>query len=152
MQLIFNFAALINMKKIIYLVILLFITTMAEAQQNWDVCVQKKTVLKKVEESRENNVVKIKRTALGNKTSLTIKFNDADTANNITLTVDKEAGGGLASWEFTGKPITISGQELKKLFIGENKLVFTYTAIPKDPRLAMVVRVRPVHVCSVVLY
>ncbi|MEI2740727.1 MAG: hypothetical protein V9F01_18275 [Chitinophagaceae bacterium] len=140
------------MKKIIYLVVLSFITTMAGAQQNWDVCVQKKPVLKKVEENKEKNVVTIKRTSLGNKTSLTIKFNDADTANNITLMVDKEAGGGLTSWEFTGKPITISGKELKKLFTGENKLIFTYSAIPKDPNLAMLVRVRPVHVCTVELY
>ncbi len=140
------------MKKILSLSLLLLITIMADAQQSWDVAVQKKTVLKKAEENSEKNIVKIKKSSLGKKTPLTIKFNDADTANNITLMADKETGGGLASWVFTGKPITISGEELKKLFAGENKLIFTYTAIPKDLNTAMVLRIRPVHMCSVSLY
>jgi len=37
------------------------------------------------------------------------------------------------------------------LFSGRTKLLFYFTEIPKDPAKAAVVRIRPVHLCTLVI-
>ncbi len=140
------------MKKIFTLLLLsVSIAIAANAQRSWDVRVQTKTMLKKAEENPEKNKVTIKRSLLSKKDLLTIKLNEPDTAYNITIEAFADDRSGLQSWEYKGKPLVIAGKDLKKLFIGRNKIQFHYMAIPKDPALAAVVRIRPVHICTVTL-
>ena len=120
------------------------------SQESWDITFAKKTLLKKAAENPEKNSVKISRTSLTTKNKFILKLNDVDTAYNITIEVTSEDGTGQQSWKYTGKQLTISGATLKKLLTGRNKIKFQYMAIPKDPNLAAVVRIRPVHICTVV--
>jgi hypothetical protein len=136
-----------------YFLILLFTlgTFMAQAQTGWTVSYQKKALLKNAAEDKTKNVVNIKTSTLKSTALLQLQPVDADTAFNITIEAEavNEEFTGLKSWEYKGKAVSISGAELKTLFTGRKKLAFYYTAIPKDPNLAAVVRVRKVHICTV---
>lgn len=141
------------MKKTISTILLIAFSFMATAQKSWTVCYQKKTVLKNVTASNDKNIVAIKKSTLSGTASLTVKFNNPDTAYNITLMADAvgEELTGLKSWEYAGKTMTISGKELKELFTNRNKIVLYYAAIPKDPELAARVRIARVQVCTVLV-
>ncbi len=120
------------------------------SQQSWDITFAKKTLFKKATENPAKNLATISRTSLTAKNKFILKLNNADTANNITIEATDENGSGQQSWEYTGKPLTISGTDLKKLLTGRSKIKFHYMAIPKDPNLAAVVRIRPVQICTIV--
>jgi hypothetical protein len=139
------------MKKIFSIILLTAISIMATAQVNWTIGYQKKILLKNVSVNNDKNIVVLKKSSLNGKSSLTVKFNNTDTAYNITLMADAvgEELTGLKSWEYAGKTMIISGKELKELFTNRNKIVLYYAAIPKDPNLAAVVRIGRVHVCTV---
>lgn len=141
------------MKKTALIFFLSIFSFMVEAQEGWTVCYQKKTLLKNAAEDAQKNVVSIKKSTLKNSVVLELSPVNADTAFRIT--VEAEAVGeeftGLKSWEYDGKKISIAGKELKELFTNRKKLAFFFTAIPKDPNLAAVVRVRKVHICTVYL-
>lgn len=140
-----------DMNKLFLILLFTFGAFMAGAQTGWTVSYQKKVLLKNAAEDMTKNVVSIKKSTLKSTVFLQLNPVDADTAYNITI--EAEAVGeeftGLKSWEYKGKAVSISGTELKTLFTGRKKLAFYYTAIPKDPNLATVVRVRKVHVCTV---
>ncbi|MBK6936235.1 MAG: hypothetical protein IPH18_04615 [Chitinophagaceae bacterium] len=124
---------------------------MAQAQTGWTISYQKKALLKNAAEDKTRNVVSIKKSTLKSTALLQLNPVGADTAYNITIEAEAvgEAFTGLNAWEYSGKAVSISGTELKTLFTGRKKLAFYYTAIPKDPNLAAVVRVRKVHICTV---
>lgn len=134
--------------------IFLFITglaylTMAQAQENWTISYGKKTILKKVTENQQKNVVSISKASLKTNAKLTILLHGADTANNIILMANLDNGNNVKEWEYTGKSLSIAASELKALFGNNHKLQFYYRSIPKDPALAAVVRIRPVHIFSI---
>ncbi|MEQ1677694.1 MAG: hypothetical protein ABL876_13380 [Chitinophagaceae bacterium] len=83
--------------------------------------------------------------------NITISFAKKDTASVITIMADDANRSGLKSWENVSQKITITSAELKELFTGRSKIVFYYTAIPRDPEKAAIVRMRPIHLCTVVL-
>ncbi len=139
------------MKKFFFITLLTGFALAADSQQNWDVIFKKKTLLKNVEENIAANMITIKKSDLNSKNPFTIKFNNQDTANIITLEAYTDSRSGLQSWKFTGKQIIIKGADFKKLFSGQSRIHFHYMAIPKDPALAALVRIRPIHVCTVVL-
>lgn len=118
---------------------------------NWTISYQGKDLLKKKTENVEKNTITLSKSKLAKAGSLKISFNQIDTASNITLLVNNENNSGLRSWDSVTKSITISNAELKRLFLDKKKIIFYYTAIPKDPQKAMVVRIRPVHVCTLLL-
>lgn len=139
------------MKKLSLILLFTLGTFMAQAQTGWTISYQKKLLLKNAAEDNAKNLVNIKKTTLKSTVFLQLNPVDADTA--YTITIEAEAVGeeftGLKSWEYKDKAVSISGTELKTLFTGRKKLAFYYTAIPKDPNLAAVVRVRKVHICTV---
>ena len=141
------------MKKTISTILLIAISFMATAQKSWTVCYQKKTVLKNVTATTDKNIVVIKKSTLSATSSLAIRFNNSDTAYNITLMADAvgEELTGLKSWKYAGKTMIISGKELKELFTNRKKIVLYFAAIPKDPNLAAIVRIGRVQVCTVQL-
>jgi D-alanine-D-alanine ligase-like ATP-grasp enzyme len=138
------------MNKFLIIALMSLLPVIGFSQQSWDVTFAKKTLLKKAAENPVKNLVKVSRSSLTTTNKFVLKLNNADTAYNITIEATMEDGSGQQSWEYTGKPLTISGSDLKKLLTGRSKIKFQYMAIPKDPNLAAVVRIRPVHICTVV--
>lgn len=139
------------MNRFSIIVLMVLLPALGIAQQSWDVTFAKKTLLKKAVENPAKNTVSLSRSSLTTKNKFILKLNNADTAYNITIEATTTGRSGLQSWEYTGQPLTLSGPDLKKIFTGRNQVQFYYMAIPKDPALAAVVRMRPVHICSVLL-
>ena len=139
------------MKKIILTIFSLAVFSMIHSQESWTIGFAKKTILKKVAENQQKNSFTLTKSSLKNSSKLTIQLHGVDTANLVTLMANQENGNNVKEWEYAGKVFTISGNELKSLFNTNNKLLFYYRSIPKDPNLAAVVRIRPVHVCTILL-
>lgn len=139
------------MKKIIFLFFASLLSLATHAQQSWTVTHQKKTLLKNVEEDTEGNTIRIKKSTLSLSGCLTITFKVNDGTVNRTLMADDSSRVGLKSWEKVKKTISISNADLKKLFKGRNTIILYFTEIPKDPAKAAVVRMRPVHLCTLVI-
>lgn len=139
------------MKRYLLLSILSFAGLVSTAQLNWNISYQKKDMLKKVTENPAKNLVNIPKKSLKKSGSFIISFNNPDTAYNYTLMVDDDNHSGIKSWDNMIKSVTITTSELSSIFQNNTKIHFYYTAIPKDPAKAAVVRMRPVHVCTLIL-
>lgn len=139
------------MKKIFFLFIAAIFSLAIQAQQSWTVIHQKKTLLKNVEEDKEGNIIKIKKSTLSLSGCLTISFKVNDGTVIRTLMADDSSRVGIKSWENVKKTVSISNADLKKLFRGRNKIMLYFTEIPKDPAKAAVVRMRPLHLCTLEL-
>lgn len=139
------------MKKIILTILTFTFLTMAEAQESWTICYGKKSLLKKVSEDKEKNSFTINKSSLSGNSKLTIQLHAVDTANYITLMANLDNGNNVKEWEYNSKTFRITAGELKTLFGSESKLHFYYRSLPKDPEKAAVVRIRPVHVCTITL-
>ena len=139
------------MKKIFLLITAFIISMTIYGQQRWTVSHQKMVILKNVEEAPESNTITLSKSSLSQEGNLTFTFKINDGTVNRTLMVDDSSRAGIKSWENSKKTTSISNAELKKLFSGRTKLLFYFTEIPKDPAKAAVVRIRPVHLCTLVL-
>lgn len=139
------------MKKLILTILTFTFLTMAQSQESWTICYGKKSILKKVSEDKEKNSFTISKSSLTSNAKLTIQLHAVDTANNITLMANLDNSNTVKEWEYTGKTLSITASELKKIIGQNNKLDFYYRSIPKDPEKAAVVRIRPVHVCTITL-
>ncbi|MBI5370928.1 MAG: hypothetical protein HZA79_02750 [Sphingobacteriales bacterium] len=139
------------MKKIIVLLSILCCSAALFGQQRWTVSHQKKTILKNVGEDEKKNIIQVKKAALSLPGCLTISFKINDGTVNRTLMADDSSRVGLKSWENVKKTISIKNADLKKLFNGQHKLLLYFTEIPKDPSKAAVVRMRPIHICTLIL-
>jgi hypothetical protein len=137
------------MKSIILTLISLVFFTMAQSQESWTICYGKKTILKKVAENKQKNLFTISKSSLSTNSKLTIQLHEVDTTNYITLMANLEDGTNLKEWEYAGKTFIIPASELKSMAGTNSKLLFYYRSIPKDPEKAAVVRIRPVHVCTI---
>lgn len=121
------------------------------AQQRWTVSYQKKIKLKSVEEDPENNTIRIKRSRLSAAGDLIITFAINDGTVNRTVMADDSSRSGIKNWENVNKKLSIKAAELQKLFQSRDKILFYFTEIPKDPEKAAVVRMRPVHLFTLVI-
>ena len=121
------------------------------AQQRWTVSYQKKIKLKSVEEDPETNTIGIKRTRLSTAGDLIITFKVNDGTVNRTVMADDSSRSGIKSWEKVKKTLIIKAADLRKLFKSREKVLFYFTEIPKDPEKAAVVRMRPVHLFTLVI-
>lgn len=108
-----------------------------------------KTKLKQVEENREGNMVMVTTAELNKTGWFEIKFNKYDTAMRRTVFVNDASGLSMQNWEEVKKNWRISTEALKKLFDKGGELSFYFTEIPRDINKAMVIKVRPLHLCMV---
>jgi hypothetical protein len=128
---------------------LFFFGNALNAQYTWCVSIQGKVKLRHVEENREGNVVLLSLEELNKAGYFHINFSRSDTAMRRTIFVDDSAGSGMQNWEEVKKQWKIPTSQLKTLIDKGGDLSFYYTEIPRDINKAMVVKVRPVHLCTV---
>jgi len=124
------------------------IGTNLNAQYNWCVSHNGKVRLHKVSEQPAKNQLTLSESDLKKSGYFQIKFNRSDTSMHRTILVDDASGSGIGSWEEVKRSWRISNKELAKLFEERSQLKFYYTEIPRDVNKAMLVRVRPVHLCT----
>jgi hypothetical protein len=137
--------------KFILLAFTLIFATMVSAQDSWKVVLNGKNSLSTSTESEEKNVVNVKASDLSKKNDFVIAYTqkekNADWQRSI-IAVDENDHELLNKQ--TDK-LKIKNSELQALFKKSNKIRFYTISLPKDPAKRAVVRVRRVHLCTLVL-
>lgn len=137
------------MKYILLFAFLFFGEYALNAQYTWCVSMKGKTWLRHVEENRDGNRIWITEEELGQSGYFHINFNRYDTAMRRTIFVDDSTGSGIQNWEEVRRKWQIPISELKSLMDKGGELSFYFTEIPRDINKAMLIKVRPVHLCTV---
>ena len=138
------------MKHAILYICMMLLGFAVPAQEKWCVSLNGIQKLKNVSENREENRIEIDAGVLSKPGQLEIKFNRYDTAMKRSIMVD-DATGGIQSLQEIKKIFRIKTAALAKLFENRKELSIYYTEIPRDINKAMAIRVRPVHVCTLIL-
>ena len=121
------------------------------AQDSWKVCLDKKVLLKASTEDAEKNVIKISSNNLIKTKTFVVSYKEASSQKGWerTLTAYDEKDNELKKQ--TGKKFTLKTSELKTL-LGQYKTIKIYTInSPTDPKMKSQVRLRRVHLCTLVL-
>jgi hypothetical protein len=139
------------MKKIILITLLVSIAFLADGQTKCSVSFLGKKVLNNKEENVAKNVIKIKKELLKKPGNFIISFNKYDTAYKRTVMINNADGQGIINFEDVNKPVIISTKQLKTILNGKNKIIVYYIKIPSDPSKAAIVRMRPIHICTIVV-
>jgi hypothetical protein len=137
------------MKQLLISILLLLSATRMTAQYTWCVSLNGKTKLKNVSENKQRNTIAVTKAELNKAGFFHIKFNRYDTAMRRTIMVDDSLGSGLQNWEEVKRSWQITTAELKQILHRGGNIIFYFTEIPRDVNQAMLVRVRPVHLCTI---
>ncbi|MBL7741753.1 MAG: hypothetical protein JNK14_21215 [Chitinophagaceae bacterium] len=124
-------------------------------ENSWTIKWNKKVLLTATSENESANTRKLKKTELSKKYFLEINYKEADPVKakewKRSFLFFGDTENELLRKDST-QSVKIAAAELKKLF-GKQKKIRIYTlSIPTDPDLAARVRVRRVHVCTLMLY
>ena len=123
----------------------------AIAQDSWKVCLDKTVLLNTSTEDAEKNVVKISSSGLKKGKTFIVRYNEATPQKGWerTITAYDEKDNELKTQ--TGKKFTLKTSELKSL-LDKYKTIKIYTInSPTDPKMKSQVRLRRVHLCTLVL-
>lgn len=119
------------------------------AKPGWEVFVNKQLILQSNTEDPAVNSRIVKAADLFN-TNLQIIYTETPDAQlNRSYIIMDNNRRELFRTENSKQPI--NGAALKKAAGGETTLVIYTLAIPSDPALAATIRVRPVHLCTLIL-
>ena len=140
----------LDMKWFLLLMMGLIIQT-SEAQDKWIVHVNKKAVLEATEESVENNRVRLKAAELKKTNNFVLTYFENPKQKGWTRSImifdstDKELK------RIKGTKLSLTNSNLLSL-LKKHKSILIYTwSIPDDPALKARIRVRRVHLCTLVL-
>ena len=133
------------------LAIALFAGVAASAQASWKLKLDNKVLLSATEESMEKNVVKMTGLALKKAKVVTLHYGEVGESKDWQRTIMLYSPEDEALKTFKGNRFSLPAAALQKLF-AQSKTIHVYTmSLPKDPKLAATVRVRRVHLCTLVL-
>ena len=121
------------------------------AQDSWKVCLDKKVLLNTSTEDAEKNVIKISFTNLKKAKTFLVSYKEAEPQKTWerTITIYDEKDNEVKKQ--TGKKLTLNTSELITL-LDKYKTIKVYTInSPTDPKMKAQVRLRRVHLCTLVL-
>ena len=137
--------------KILFAFLLSFVVASPIAQDSWKVCLDKKVLLNASTEDTEKNVVKLSSFNLKRSKTFAVSYNEATVQKGWqrTITAYDEKDNELKKQ--TGKKFILKTSELKTL-LDKYKTIKIYTInAPTDPKMKSQVRLRRVHLCTLVL-
>lgn len=137
--------------KILFAFLLGFSGVTAIAQDSWKVCLDKKVLLKASSEDAVKNVIKISSVDLKKNRNFIVNYTDATSQKGWerTIAVYDEKDNELKKQ--TGKRLSLKTSELKTL-VNKYKVIKVYTVnSPIDPKMKSQVRLRRVHLCTLIL-
>lgn len=148
--------------KYLFILIAVVVSFTAQAQVKWIVRVNSKEVVKSTAENESKTIVTIKKADLAKAGSFTISYKkpESDSAwlRSIILEgVNDNSGMGITldSSRSNKRPgellFSIANADLKKMLMEKKKINIYTIAIPSDPARAAMVRVRRMHVGTIVL-
>lgn len=120
-------------------------------QDSWKVCFDKKNLLETSEENEEKNLLKISAADLKKYKSFIISYTETEPQKGWRRTIaiydtnDKELS------KQTGNKLTLKSSTVKNLLQTSKTLKIYTVSLPTDPNLAAQIRVRRVHLCTLVL-
>lgn len=129
----------------------LFAGFTAAAQSSWKLYLDKNVLLNATEENRDKNVVSLSSGSLKKAKSISLHYGEAGENKDWQRTIMLYDAQDKALRTFKGNRFSMPATALQKL-LAQSKSVYVYTmSLPKDPKLAATVRVRRVHLCTLVL-
>jgi hypothetical protein len=137
--------------KMLFAFLVSFIGTTAIAQDSWKVCVGKRVLLNSSTEDEEKNLIKISPVDLRKSQTFVVSYKETSPQKGWerTISVYDEKDNELKKQ--TGKKLTLKISELKNL-LDKYKTIKIYTInFPTDPKMKAQVRLRRVHLCTLVL-
>jgi hypothetical protein len=137
--------------KILLPFLLSFVGISAIAQDSWKLCLDKKVLLNASGEDEKKNLVRISAADCrkGQSFTLTYKENSTQKGWERTILIYDEKDNKLKRQK--GKKFTLKASELKSL-LNQYKTLKIYTInSPTDPKLKERVRIRRVHLCTLIL-
>jgi hypothetical protein len=137
--------------KILFAFLLSCIGASAIAQDSWKVCLDKKVLLSTSTEDAEKNVIKISPSGLKKNKSFIIAYKETSPQKGWerTISIYDEKDNELTKQ--TGNRFVSKVSELKTL-LDQYKILKVYTInSPTDPKMKAQVRLRRVHLCTLVL-
>lgn len=149
------------MKNFLLLFSFINITTFVNAQLPWKIKLGSKTVLQTKNEDLIKNIVRLNSHQIGTKNKLALSYKmAADEKDWIReVMIDDSTGAGIAEntnafqikKNTTESSYTMSNKTLGDLLKKYKKIKIYFTSIPSDPAKAALVRIRPVHICTISL-
>lgn len=140
------------MKKLFLLLPVFFTALLAGAQDGWSVRLNNKTLLNAAKENEQANSRTIKASEWKKNGSLEVIFKKPEAREGwIRYIVFVDENDNELTRKEAAKQVKISLTLLKKLVAGKTKIKIYTFSLPADPDLAARVRVRRVHLCTLVL-
>lgn len=149
------------MKKILLFLFFMAAANLVKAQLPWKIKLGSKVVFQTKGEDVIKNTLKLKSSLIGTKNKLILAYKvAADEKDWIReVMIDDSTGAGIAenatAFEIKKVPTevsyTMSNKTLKEILKKYKKIKIYFTSIPSDPAKAALVRIRPVHICSISL-
>jgi len=131
--------------------LLSFITVSVVAQDSWKVSFDKKILLKTSTEDAEKNVLKVSSADSKKAKIFTVSYIESSPQKGWERTITAYDDKDNELKKQKGKTFTIKTSELKALLL-KYKTVKIYTInSPIDPKMKSQVRLRRVHLCTLVL-
>jgi hypothetical protein len=137
--------------KIFFAFLLSLIGTVAFTQDSWKICLDKKTLLTALAEDEQKNTIQISSAELKKGKNLVVTYKEQSQQKGWerTLFVFNENDKELKTQ--IGKKLSLKVSDLKT-WLNQNKEVKIYTLnSPTDPKMKAQVRLRRVHLCTLVL-
>ncbi len=140
------------MKSILFIAATLFCFFAVAQKNTWKIYHNNKLLINTGEESEEKNVCAITKTQLDKKGSLMVIYEegkpDIEWKRTIAFLDDKS---NIIFEKNEVSKIQVPNAELKKFFKGKVRIKIYTWAIPKDPAKAALVRIRRIHLCTLLM-
>lgn len=140
------------MKFLFFLLISACFSTSSSAQASWKIRLNDTTVLSTTSENEEKNTIYLKPHQLKKKKDLLLTYTSTERKKEWerTMMVYNEKDQELVSKK--GNELKIKNSELLSFFKRSKQIKIYTIAVPTDPKLKASIRVRRVHLCTLVLH
>ncbi|MDB5253758.1 MAG: hypothetical protein JWP27_2927 [Flaviaesturariibacter sp.] len=139
--------------KMLSLLLIAVLPILAQAQpaDSWKVIHNGKTRLTAHAENATANTITIRRADLAKGAGLQVVYAPGTPSADWIRTIALYAPDDTELATGSGNRFTISNARLRKLFAGRTQLMVYTISLPKDPAKRALVRVRRIHLCTIVL-
>jgi hypothetical protein len=139
------------MKLLLLLLGTLFTSSILLAQDSWKVIQNGKIVLQTSQEDTAKNIINILKSSLKKKYELILIYNEEHESKGVTRYITAFGTNDHELNKQTGNRFKLNNPTLTSLFY-QSKRIRIYTwALPSDPNMKASIRVRRVHLCTLVL-
>ena len=137
--------------KVLFAFLLSFAGSLAIAQDSWKVCLDKKVLLSTSSEDAEKNVIALSTSDLKKNKSFVLSYKESSAQKGWERSISIYSEKDEELQKQKGKKFILKTSELKKLFQKSTALKIYTTYLPTDPKMKSQIRVRRVHLCTLVL-